>query len=88
MSDIAALGVRCVINLGLYSHEKALPDEAAIVAALGMSYIHIPVDFGNPTERDFDAFCVGSNRRATPRRMCIASPITVYPLSSIVTAST
>jgi protein tyrosine phosphatase (PTP) superfamily phosphohydrolase (DUF442 family) len=49
--------VRYVINLGLHSHEKALPDEAATVDALGMTYVHIPVDFQNPTERDFDAFC-------------------------------
>jgi uncharacterized protein (TIGR01244 family) len=53
----AALGMRYVINLGLHSHEKALPDEAATVDALRMTYVHIPVDFKNPTERDFDAFC-------------------------------
>ena len=57
LADIAALGVRYVINLGLHSHEKALPDEAVTVDALGMTYAHIPVDFKNPTERDFDAFC-------------------------------
>jgi uncharacterized protein (TIGR01244 family) len=57
LADIAALGVRYVINLGLHSHEKALPDEAATVDALGITYVHIPVDFQNPTERDFDAFC-------------------------------
>jgi len=51
------LGVHHVVNLGLHSHEKALPDEAGSVAALGMTYIHIPVDFQNPTERDFAQFC-------------------------------
>ncbi len=56
ISDLAALGVRRVINLALHSHEKALPDEAASVAALGMTYVHIPVDFQNPTESDFAAF--------------------------------
>ena len=25
--------------------------------ALGMTYIHIPVDFQNPTDQDFDQFC-------------------------------
>jgi uncharacterized protein (TIGR01244 family) len=54
---IAALGVRYVINLGPHSHEKALPDEAATVMTLGMTYIHSPVDFKNPTESDFAAFC-------------------------------
>jgi uncharacterized protein (TIGR01244 family) len=56
LAEIAALGVRRVINLGLHSHAKALPDEAASVAALGMTYVHIPVDFQNPTEDDFAAF--------------------------------
>ena len=49
--------MRYVIDLGLHSHEKALPDEAAIVESLGMTYMHIPVDFRSPTESDFDAFC-------------------------------
>jgi uncharacterized protein (TIGR01244 family) len=57
LAEIAALGVRCVINLGLHSHEKALRDEAASVAALGMVYVHIPVDFQNPTDHDFRLFC-------------------------------
>ena len=57
LSDIHALGVRHVINLGLHTHEKALPDEAASVSRLGMTYIHIPVDFQNPTDRDFEQFC-------------------------------
>jgi len=56
LASIAALGVRTVINLGLHSHPKALPDEAGSVAALGMTYVHIPVDFANPTEADFAAF--------------------------------
>src|SRR5215211_8006309 len=57
LADIQALGVRHIINLGLHTHEKALPDEAASVSRLGMTYIHIPVDFQNPTDRDFDQFC-------------------------------
>jgi protein tyrosine phosphatase (PTP) superfamily phosphohydrolase (DUF442 family) len=57
LADIHALGVRHIINLGLHSHEKALPDEAASVSRLGMTYIHIPVDFQKPTDGDFDQFC-------------------------------
>ncbi len=57
LADLAALGVRTVINLGLHTHEKALPDEAASVRTLGMTYVHIPVDFKDPTEQDFSAFC-------------------------------
>jgi hypothetical protein len=32
LADIQALGVHHVINLGLHTHEKALPDEAASIA--------------------------------------------------------
>ncbi|HEY9090381.1 protein tyrosine phosphatase family protein [Parasphingorhabdus sp.] len=57
LAEIKALGVTHIINLALHSHEKALPDEAASVHSLGMTYIHIPVDFGDPTEDDFAQFC-------------------------------
>jgi protein tyrosine phosphatase (PTP) superfamily phosphohydrolase (DUF442 family) len=57
LSDIRSLGVRHVVNLGLHTHEKALPEEAASVSRLGMTYIHIPVDFQNPTVQNFDKFC-------------------------------
>jgi uncharacterized protein (TIGR01244 family) len=57
LAAIRALGVTDIINLGLHSHEKALPDEAASVAALGMRYHHLPVAFDHPTDDDFAAFC-------------------------------
>src|SRR3954447_14799412 len=57
LADIHALGVHHIINLGLHTHEKALPDEAASVSRLGITYIHIPVDFQNPTDQNFDQFC-------------------------------
>lgn len=53
---IKQLGVTNIVNLGLHNHEKALPDESATVSTLGMRYIHIPVDFASPTEKDFDRF--------------------------------
>ena len=56
LGEIARLGARHVINLGMDSHERALPGEASIVARLGMAYTHIPVDFAAPTQADFDAF--------------------------------
>ena len=57
LGEIAALGVRHVINLGLHSHERALPNEAASVAAAGMTYTHIPVAFDAPRDSDFARFC-------------------------------
>jgi protein tyrosine phosphatase (PTP) superfamily phosphohydrolase (DUF442 family) len=87
LADIAALGVRYVINLGLHSHEKALPDEAVTVDALGMTYVHIPVDFKNPTERDFEYVLHSTQRRVTVRCTCTALPITACRPSSIDTYS-
>ena len=75
LADIHALGIRYIVNLGLHSHEKALPDEAASVSRLGITYIHIPVDFQNPTDRDFDRFCsVMEQLREVPVHVhCIAN---------------
>ncbi|WP_066655495.1 MULTISPECIES: protein tyrosine phosphatase family protein [unclassified Sphingomonas] len=56
LGEIAALGISDVINLGPHEHVKALPDEAASVAALGMRYSYIPVDFAAPSEDDYAAF--------------------------------
>lgn len=56
LADIAQLGVSHVINLALHTHERALKDEQATVSSLGMTYIHIPVEFGAPSESDFEAF--------------------------------
>ena len=75
LADIHALGVRHIINLGLHSHEKALPDEAASVSRLGITYIQIPVDFEKPTDRDFDQFCSAMEQlREVPVHVhCIAN---------------
>jgi protein tyrosine phosphatase (PTP) superfamily phosphohydrolase (DUF442 family) len=35
LADIHGLGVRHIVNLGLHTHEKALPDEAGIRAQMG-----------------------------------------------------
>jgi protein tyrosine phosphatase (PTP) superfamily phosphohydrolase (DUF442 family) len=56
LAEIAALGVSEIINLGPHAHVQALPDEGASVAALGMRYTYIPVDFAAPTESDYAAF--------------------------------
>jgi uncharacterized protein (TIGR01244 family) len=75
LADIQALGVRAIVNLGLHSHEKALPDEAGSVGRLGMTYTHIPVDFQNPTDQDFEQFCSALERvRDVPVHVhCIAN---------------
>jgi uncharacterized protein (TIGR01244 family) len=46
---LAAIGVRHVVNLALDSHPEALAEEAALLAAEGIAYTHIPVPFDAPT---------------------------------------
>ncbi len=57
LSQIEALGKSHIINLGPHTDSGALNDEAGSVERLGMTYIHIPVDFDSPTESDFQQFC-------------------------------
>ena len=75
-AEFRALGVKHVVNLGLHTHEKALLDEAASVRRLGMEYIHIPVDFQNPTEADFQQFCAAMEQLKVSRCTYTASPTT------------
>jgi len=52
----AADGIDTVVNLAPHDSENALPDEAGLVRALGMTYHYLPVVWTNPTEADFAAF--------------------------------
>ncbi|WP_282607785.1 protein tyrosine phosphatase family protein [Pelagibius sp. Alg239-R121] len=57
LAEIRDLGVTHVINLGPHHNKGALADEAGTIVTLGMEYIYIPVEFGNPTDEDFAKFC-------------------------------
>lgn len=46
---LAAIGVKHVVNLALDSHPEALANEAALLAAHGIGYTHIPVPFDAPS---------------------------------------
>jgi protein tyrosine phosphatase (PTP) superfamily phosphohydrolase (DUF442 family) len=56
LSALAAEEINTVINLAPGDSRSALPDEAALVQSLGMTYHHFPVAWDNPTEADFAAF--------------------------------
>jgi uncharacterized protein (TIGR01244 family) len=57
LAEIAAAGYDVVINLALHDDPRyALKDEAASVRALGLDYVHIPVQFDAPTESDLATF--------------------------------
>ena len=57
LAAVAAAGFEVVINLALHDDPRySLRDEASSVAALGMKYIHIPVQFSAPTLDNLAAF--------------------------------
>ena len=49
-------GFRIVINLATIDPDYSLADEEGLVRSLGMTYYHIPVEWDNPQESDFEAF--------------------------------
>jgi len=57
LAEISKQGISYIINLAPSTNKGALTDEAGTVSSLGMRYVHIPVDFENPTQSDFDSFC-------------------------------
>ncbi len=56
LKALARGGVKVVINLATINPRYSLADEAASARALGITYYHIPVEWGNPTEGDFESF--------------------------------
>ncbi|MEM7221045.1 MAG: protein tyrosine phosphatase family protein [Pseudomonadota bacterium] len=57
LETIAAAGVTRVVNLAPSSVlENTVIQEREILDGLGVEYVHIPVDFKNPTESDFADF--------------------------------
>jgi protein tyrosine phosphatase (PTP) superfamily phosphohydrolase (DUF442 family) len=56
LRSIAEAGYEVVVNLALHDAPYALEDEAAVVQALGLEYLHLPVDWEAPTRADLEAF--------------------------------
>ena len=54
-------GVVVVINL-LPSHQNPINNEEFLVAENNMDYIHIPVDWDNPKETDFNSFVIAMKK--------------------------
>lgn len=53
---LAAAGVHTVINLATPASENHLPEEAELLAGLGLRYIPIPVVWTDPRPEDFARF--------------------------------
>jgi protein tyrosine phosphatase (PTP) superfamily phosphohydrolase (DUF442 family) len=57
LASAQASGIQVVINLALHDDPRySLRDERGTVQSLGMTYVHIPVQFGEPTEEGLLAF--------------------------------
>ena len=68
LGAIAGAGFTTVINLALHDDPRySLPDEPGAVSALGMAYVHIPVQFAAPSESDLLAFCDAMQAHAGER---------------------
>jgi uncharacterized protein (TIGR01244 family) len=56
LAAAAEEGVQTVINIATINPRYSLADEAGSVAGLGMTYVHIPVEWESPQKSDFAAF--------------------------------
>jgi protein tyrosine phosphatase (PTP) superfamily phosphohydrolase (DUF442 family) len=56
VKEVADAGVQVVINLALTTSPGALPNEDSVVESLGMKYIHIPIEWNNPTKQNLEDF--------------------------------
>lgn len=53
---IADAGVQVIINLAPHDVPQAIPNEKKLVEAMGIEYIHIPVNWGTPTREGLNVF--------------------------------
>lgn len=56
IAALPALGVEVVVNLALPTSPNALPDEASLVTAQGLTYVPIPVIWEKPEPADLARF--------------------------------
>jgi protein tyrosine phosphatase (PTP) superfamily phosphohydrolase (DUF442 family) len=56
LAKLAAQGFGAVIYLAPPTVSDAVPGEVDIVRKQGLEFVNIPIQFGKPTEADFDAF--------------------------------
>ena len=49
-------GYERIVYIAYSDHENSLDNEDRVVKELGMEYVHIPVEWSNPTKSDFYMF--------------------------------
>ncbi len=75
LAAVKAAGYDVVINLATGTTPRDLPNEADVVTAQGMEYIHIPVVWANPTDADLTRFFEAMDATQDKKRFvhCIAN---------------
>lgn len=56
IASLPALGIQAVVNLALPTSSNALPGEAELVSGLGLTYVHIPIEWDRPRLEQFEQF--------------------------------
>ncbi len=69
LEDVAAAGFDRVIYVAFSDNHTAIEAEDRVVKKLAMDYVHIPVDFGEPTLADFEDFAAVMNRDQKSRTL-------------------
>ena len=62
LASLSAQGFGAVINLAPLTVSDAVRHEPEIVRKQGLSFVNLPIKFGNPTDADFQAFVAAMNR--------------------------
>ena len=62
LSKLSAQGFGAVIYLAPPTVSDAVPDEAEIVRKQGLEFVNISIQFGKPTQADFESFVTAMNR--------------------------
>jgi protein tyrosine phosphatase (PTP) superfamily phosphohydrolase (DUF442 family) len=62
LSQLSKQGFGAVIYLAPPTVQDAVRNEAEIVRGQGLEFVNIPIQFGKPTEADFQAFVAAMNR--------------------------
>lgn len=66
---VADAGFKRVVYLAFSDNSTAIETEDRVVKKLGMDYVHIPVDFENPSLEDFEDFAAVMNRDQQERTL-------------------
>jgi protein tyrosine phosphatase (PTP) superfamily phosphohydrolase (DUF442 family) len=64
---IKSAGVEAIVNLAPVTDPASIPEEHQIVGDLKIAYTHIPVDWENPTQADYDRFLAAMKQYAGKR---------------------